>query len=270
MTILAFRSVGPQTSTALVLLHALPLDGTMWDGVLDHFATKGLPSRVIVVDAPGFGNSAPADVFAPGAEPSLDTYADALAALLDELGVTTVDLAGLSMGGSVAASFASRYPERVRGLALLDTSIGADTPEGRSARLANADRAASGNGYATVAQWTTTMLGPGTHQDVRDALDGKFRALPDASLAWIQRAMAARPDRREVVKSVAGPVWLVRGTHDPTCSKESFDYLKGLRPDAVMREIPGGGHFTANEAPELVGDILAEFVADAEASTPLP
>ena len=71
---------------------------------------------------------------------SMDQHADDLAALLDHLLVQKAVIAGLSMGGYVALAFWRRHPQRVAGLALVDTRANADTPDGRAGRTATADR----------------------------------------------------------------------------------------------------------------------------------
>src|SRR5688572_18090650 len=93
---------------SLVLLHGYPFDHTMWEGVI-----RGLGSeqKVIAPDLRGFGSP-------PGsAEPSLDSMADDVARKLDGTAV----VAGFSMGGYVALALADRHPEKIAGLALINS-----------------------------------------------------------------------------------------------------------------------------------------------------
>lgn len=66
----------------------------------------------IVPDLPGFGESDPLP------NPTSDDIADCLAALLDGLDVTRVDVLGLGLASGLAVDMAARHPGRVRGLAL--------------------------------------------------------------------------------------------------------------------------------------------------------
>ena len=86
------------TGETLVLLHALGLSRRVWDPVLPALAGH---FDVIAVDLPGFGDSAPLTH-----EPTPAALAAAVAALLDELGVTSPHLAGNSLGGWVALELA--------------------------------------------------------------------------------------------------------------------------------------------------------------------
>lgn len=76
--------------------------------------SKGL--RCLVLDQPGFGASARPEVFDRS---YLRIAADAVTALLDELGLEKVALLGNSMGGDVAVRFALDNPSRVSRLLLM-------------------------------------------------------------------------------------------------------------------------------------------------------
>src|SRR6188472_3300202 len=85
------RDVGG--GTPLVLLHAFPLSSAMWLAQREGLAAR---FRVLTPDLRGFGGS-PLGTD----EPSIDTMADDVAALLDAKGLDRVVLGGLSMGGYV-------------------------------------------------------------------------------------------------------------------------------------------------------------------------
>lgn len=246
---------GAPSSCPLVLIHALPLDSSMWDQVRENLQEVD----IITVDAPGFGESPAGENFSE--TPSIPAYASAIKAVLDDAGVTQIKIGGLSMGGAVAAEFVAQYPEMIAGLALMDTGIGADDEGKRAFRENMADMAENGQAYEAVANWTTTMVSPNVTAEVQTSLDQRFRKIPGDALAWIQRAMANRLDRTDAVELVDGPVYFVRGSDDVTCSLE---YLMNLalraeRPRIV--EIENAGHFSADEQPAALAEILAEFVS---------
>ncbi|MFP7707508.1 alpha/beta fold hydrolase [Trueperella sp. LYQ141] len=251
---LSYIRTGPTTDLPLVLLHALPLDSTMWDQVREL-----LPDRdIITVDAPGFGKSPRGEEFAEG-DPAISTYVEALKARLDDLGVTRMGLAGLSMGGSVAAQFTAAYPQMVAGLALIDTNITADDPDRQAFRRNMAERADAGEGYSAVENWTTIMVGSECTDEVRASLDARFKVLRNDGLAWIQRALADRPDSSAAVGMIDGPVFFVRGMDDPTASLESYQELGARCRNPYYVEIPGAGHFTADEKPAELARALDVF-----------
>jgi pimeloyl-ACP methyl ester carboxylesterase len=93
------------TGPTVVLLHQGPLFGVEYAYAQPLLAARGF--RAIALDIPGFGFSTRPDHPASG-----DEYADAIAALLDALGVRTAAVVGNHTGSTVALAFASRHPER--------------------------------------------------------------------------------------------------------------------------------------------------------------
>ncbi len=264
MGTLAWRRTGPVTDTPLLLLHAMPLDGSMWDRMRELMPDVD----VLTVDAPGFGSSPsghelaqdyPHPEFGEEASASVAVYVDALEATLDSLGIERVVIGGNSMGGGVAAAFTDYHPERVLGLAVIDSNIGADAPSGHASRRRMIEMCEAGRAYDTVKDWTTTIVSPSASDETRAELDALFREVPDAGLAWLQRAQLARKDHRDAVAKVDGPVLLIRGADDPTCSREMLEELRGRAKDARIVEIVHAGHFSPYEQPEPLSHLLADF-----------
>ena len=96
-----------------VYLHGLLLDSGINRGIAEALADRG--HRVALLDLLGHGRS---DAPLHAAEYRIDTYADQVFALLDELGERSAVLGGLSLGANVSLFAASRHPERVAGLVL--------------------------------------------------------------------------------------------------------------------------------------------------------
>ncbi|MDX6510833.1 MAG: hypothetical protein QOE36_337, partial [Gaiellaceae bacterium] len=99
--------------TAVVLLHALPLDERMWE-----------PQRALLAGR---------EVVAPrlyGLGRSMDEWAEETLRLVDGPFVAV----GASMGGYAALALARRAPERLRGLLIEGSRPDADSPERRAGR----------------------------------------------------------------------------------------------------------------------------------------
>jgi pimeloyl-ACP methyl ester carboxylesterase len=102
-------------------------------------------------------------------------HADDLAAVLDHLGVARAAVAGHSMGGFVATSFAVRHPDRATALVLVDGGPPLNVPAGTEAGEADAgdERAARGSIDAALA----VTLGPALQRlDMTFADRGAYRA----------------------------------------------------------------------------------------------
>src|ERR1700754_4421944 len=92
----------------LVLVHGLATTRIIWRRVLGPLGAR---RRLVAIDVPGFGASAPAG---PGFD--LDEVADVIAAGLPD---PAFDLLGHSLGGALPVVLAERHPERVRRLVLV-------------------------------------------------------------------------------------------------------------------------------------------------------
>lgn len=99
-----------QSKHATLFLHMTSKSGRLWRQVLGQWPGEGL---LLAPDNPGYGESDP-----PPADPEvdIDDYAREMFLLLDELGVETVDVAGIHTGSLMAVAMAASQPNRVRKL----------------------------------------------------------------------------------------------------------------------------------------------------------
>lgn len=113
MTNWSVKVYGDATRPALVLLHAIATDARLWSPQLPIWSQHFF---LIVPDLPGHGKSAAED-----AVTTMTDYADGVAQVLDQLKIETAALAGISLGGMIAQTFALRHPQRVKALVLAQT-----------------------------------------------------------------------------------------------------------------------------------------------------
>src|ERR671910_1381251 len=123
---MSYRDLGEGTSDPLVLLHAFPLNGRMFEPQMAVFSSD---RRVIAPDLPGFGRSPRTP-----AQPDVRYYAEGVRSLLDRLGMERVVLGGVSMGGYVAFECLRLFPERISALVLANTRPEPDPEEMREIR----------------------------------------------------------------------------------------------------------------------------------------
>jgi haloalkane dehalogenase len=103
------------TGTPVVFLHGNPTSSHAWRGVLDRFDG---PARLLAPDLIGMGASGkPASAYRFG------DHADYLDAWIDGLGLDRIVLVGHDWGGSLALDWAARHPERVLGVAFMETVV---------------------------------------------------------------------------------------------------------------------------------------------------
>src|SRR6185369_9687252 len=86
----------------VVLIHGWPLSGASWEKQVPVLLDAGY--RVITYDRRGFGKSSQ-----PTTGYNYDTFAEDLRALLNQLKLRDVVLAGFSMGGGEVARYLGKY-----------------------------------------------------------------------------------------------------------------------------------------------------------------
>lgn len=254
----------------LVLLHGFPLDRRMWDDVVDL-----LPGErpVLAVELPGFGASPRgedvAEALGLGPEPSLEVSARGVVAALRAHGVDRAVLVGLSMGGYVAMAVLEVAAELVAGLGLVDTKSTADDPEAAARRLEVADQVEHSQSVEPVLGSRFGLLGATSRaqrQDLLERLEQWMRDQGPAAVAWAQRAMAARPDRTEVLRRHLGPSLVLVGEEDEITPLEAAEHMRSALSDVELVTVPRAGHMTTIEAPEPVAAALSRLARRAEGS----
>ena len=238
----------------MLLLHAFPYDGRMWDGQAGVLAAS---HRVIVPDLPGFGG-APAWV----ATPHVDAWASDLLSALGRMGVTQAIVAGCSLGGYLAFALMRAACDFVQGLALVDSRAIPDTKDRRAARLEDAERIIR-EGRSFFIDRTRRPLDeelsayPAARATAENMLaDASGRGLADALVA-----LATRPDSTPQLASIAVPAVVMRGANDPILGRDEAVGLTRAIAGALYVEIEGAGHIPTFQRPDQVTAALLALCA---------
>lgn len=243
------RGTGP----AILFIHGYPLDRTIWQHQVEHLVGV----RRIAPDLRGMGRSD-----APDLGYSMATYAEDLAGLLEALGEETVVLCGLSMGGYIALEFLRRWPDRVRGLVLMDTRAEADTPEGRRGRDAQIALVRDEGTAAVAAQMVPKLLAPDAPAAMVDRIRRMITATPPAGIVGALTAIRDRADSRVLLPELGRlPVLVVSGDRDALIPPSVAEAMADAIPGATLRMVAGAGHLPPVEQPERTTAILQEFLA---------
>jgi pimeloyl-ACP methyl ester carboxylesterase len=243
----------------LILLHAFPFSAEQW---LPQLARVPAGWRYLAPDLRGFGGPAPGPTMSGPI--TMDTYATDIIELMAHLEIPRAVMCGLSMGGYVSMALVRRAPDRVAGLVLADTRVGADSQEGRASRdrmLALLER----EGPAAVAtEMLPKLLSPATLRDQPDLAD-VIRKLIEANhpdgIASAIRAMKDRPDSSETLRQLDCPALVLVGQEDAMTPPSEAQVLHEVLRRSRVEVLPAAGHMSNLEAPQAFNRVLTDWLA---------
>jgi len=239
----------------LVLVHGLPFHKGLWSEVSPRLQKQ---FRVVSLDLPGFGESS----VSPEA-PSMDAYADVLAAFLERHASAPAIVAGHSMGGYALLNLASRRPDRLAALAMVCSRATADSTDQAANRLAMATRLRTESADFVAEAMLPRMPRKGS-MDL--GLLGRVRAAMDPlrpdGIAWCQRAIAGRPDFSARLGSIPLPALVLAGSHDQVVPLEESGIMAANFRQGRLAVIEDAGHCPMIEKPRETADALLSWARE--------
>lgn len=236
---------------AVVLIHGAGLDLRMWD---EQFEILSNDFLVIRYDTRGFGRSAPAS------EPF--SHVGDLETVLNEVGVSSVSLVGLSLGGAIALNFALTHPDRIDRLLLVGPAVpGAGAMPEEPDRFQRIVRlAAEGRTSAAVDEWlagphmSPAMANPRIAPTIRSlAMDNQRTWIPGGILS----TPVAPPTARRL-HDVRAPTAVLVGARDDRSVRQQGTLVAERVPAARLTVLPEAGHLPNLEAPESFNQWLLD------------
>lgn len=235
----------------LVLIHAFPVDSSMWGAQVMAFRHQ---LAVLAPDMPGFGGTMDA-----GPVMSMEAAADYVAHSMRYAEMGKAVVVGLSMGGYIALAFAKKYPELLQGLVLANTRSGADDEAGKERRNALATRIrAEGLGFLVDAP--PPLLSTTAPEAMWERVKRAIRSQPAEAVAAASAGMGERLDRTAELASITVPTLVISSRADTLIAPALTKPMADAIPGAVYAEIEGAGHLSCVEAPEEFNRLLREHL----------
>jgi 3-oxoadipate enol-lactonase len=238
----------------LVLLHSLAMDGRMWSRVVTRLQDR---FDCIALDVRGHGHAA-----WDGHPFTIDDLADDLLEALDRRELPQPHLLGLSMGGSVALTFAGRHPERVRSLLLADTTAwygpGAEEAWEERARTA-LERPRPDLLDFQLPRWFTERFRADEPDEVRRIVD-IFLACDSRVHAEACRALGGM-DSRGLLGHITAPTLVLAGEEDYATPPAMGRAIADAVPGARLLVVPEVSHLSLIERPELADELAAHMAS---------
>ena len=243
----------------LLLITGFGISGAVFEPVLDRYAER---FSCIVFDNRGSGRSQ-----APLRPTSMPELAADTVGLLDELGIASAHVYGVSMGGMIAQEVALRFPERVRGLVLGCTSPGGPRsvrPTVRELRVVAA-AAASAPRSPVDGTLAAVLFSERFRRDeperARFLLEHFRRHLPAAQGVAAQLLASVFHDTVSRLDQVQAPTLVLHGERDVMAPLDNARMLAERIPNAELAIVPGAGHAYALERPDVSFDLFASWYA---------
>jgi len=262
---------GPKEGPLVVLLHGFPEFWWGWRHQIEPLARAGF--HVLVPDQRGYHLS---DKPEGRRAYDLDILAQDLDALSEALGYTRCTLVGHDWGGLVAWWTASRYPERIERLVVLNaphpTIAGSYLRRHPSQMLRSLYI-----GLFQIPYLPEAMLAANNHQALKRTLLRTSRAgtfsendLAEYEKAWAQkgaltamlnwyRALPLRPPHR-LNEKLLMPVLALWGMRDRFLEFGLCEESLALCVDKQVRRFETASHWLHLEEAGLVNDILLDFM----------
>jgi pimeloyl-ACP methyl ester carboxylesterase len=206
--------------------------------------------KVIGIDRRGHGHSPDT------AEPfSYLEMAEDTAAVIEQLGIGPVDVVGHSDGGNIGLLLARDHPQLVRRLVISGANLRAGLPADELKRRSQW----SPQQVAEKAREIAAKLPPNFRTDYE-------KVTPDGAEHWwilmtksYQLWLTPVVIEPAALKTIKIPVLVMAGDHDFTSIEDTVEIYRSL-PQGQLVILPGTGHGTFFERPELANLVTREFL----------
>lgn len=248
---IAFRFDGPEGGRVVMMSNSLMSDHRMWDTTVPALADR---YRVLRYDTRGHGQSG----FTPGPY-SIEMLTDDAIGLIDQLGIQSVHMVGLSMGGMIAQQMGARYGGRVYSLSLCDTASEMPPRSMWEERFASAlTRGMAGQVDAAIQRWFTA---PFIARDPQSVERVRRMILATPVEGFIACGSAVRDvAQTTMLLRVKAPTLIIVGRHDPGCTVEQATVLHRMIDGSEMIVLEDAAHLSNIEQSLAFNSALRAFI----------
>ncbi len=269
----------------VLLVHGLSGSAVNWMETAVPLTAYG---RVVAPELPGFGRTPPA-----GRSASIKAQAALMADFIEYQGGGPALVIGNSMGAMISMILAGQRPDLVDRLVLIDTPGSTADLEGLAPAWitsmliylvpgANLMYVNWLRRQGTPEQTTDTALDmlagePGRMSPrvrrLHAQVAAERNAMPWPPHAYLEAFRSVMANLvpfsrwRRTALLVSAPTLLIHGTRDHVVPISAAERLAALRPDWSYRPLVGVGHIAMLEAPDLLLEMVAEFMDPAPAPT---
>ncbi|CUH52093.1 alpha/beta fold hydrolase [Shimia marina] len=171
-------------------------------------------------------------------------------------------LAGLSMGGILAMEVARLAPERVAGLALMDTNPLAELEAVKAKRGPQIEMVRNGELRDVMRdQMIPHYLAESSDAATLELIcEDMALALGDQVFINQSIALRDRPDQTETLKYFDNPALVLCGEQDRLCPVARHELMHELLPNSTLTVLPDAGHLPTLEQPQATTAALTTWL----------
>ncbi|MEX6626660.1 alpha/beta fold hydrolase [Tenacibaculum salmonis] len=245
----AYTDIGK--GNTIVLLHGFLENATMWHKITSSLSSK---NRVICIDLLGHGNTE-----CIGYIHTMSDMAEAVKAVLKTLNISSFYIIGHSMGGYVSLAIAEKYPKKIKGICLLNSSAQSDSEERKKLRL-RASKMAQTNYKSLVKMSISNLFTAETStQFTTEIAEIKKQALQTLVQGYIAatEGMRLRENKEAVLQNVDKRLIIV-GKNDSILNYHTI-IEEANRTKTPFYEL-SGGHMSHIENKDELLKMLHKFI----------
>ena len=248
---LSYTEWGDPGLPTVILLHGFAQTSHAWDLIILGLADK---FHLISLDQRGHGDSE----WASDGDYSLETQQNDLDEFIKFLGVSRLNLVGLSMGGRNAYVFASRNPQFISNLVVVDTG-----PQGvRSGRSRIRNFVTMPDELDTFEEFVERVHSYVPHrslEQISNSLLNNIRQMENGKWTWKYDRLLRDPNyRRQAAsqdqlwaywESVKCPSLIIRGGNSDVLASETVAEMTSRNPFSESAVVPESGHLVPGDNP---------------------
>lgn len=244
----------------ILLIHGYPLSGDLFAENREALAEAGY--QVITVDLRGYGRS---EALGEQPEGSVGSYADDVLAVMDELGVESAVIGGMSMGGPIVFSMYEEAPERFDGMILIDT-IAAPAPPPEAGTWRGLIEVVRQEGTMAVPPLVIDEMLTGEarleHPELADYLIEIMNEASEQAFIAGAEALATRPDFRPLLPEIDVPTLVMVGIQDTIYPVDFAQAMAEAIPGADLEIIDDGSHAQILEEAREANEEILDWAED--------
>ncbi len=254
---------GRNDAPPALLLHGICQQCHSWDFISLALSDR---YRIIALDARGHGDTQWPD----DGDYSLEAHQRDLDAVVEALGLKGLVLIGHSMGGRNGYVFASRRPELVKALVIVDTGPGQVAASSRRIRrfITLPDELDTYEEFVQrVREYTGRPLWL-----VHGSLQHTIKEMPNGKWTWKYDKAIRSPDFKpqswptedlwHCIEAVKCPVLVVRGANSDVLSPEVFEEMLKALPGCRGEVVSDAGHLVPGDNPRGFLEALEPFLSE--------